>query len=62
MISTVFDTARRLIMGNIVTVVTVAQISLAVIQYCIAAALVGAAARIAVRTTASVSAKGRVKP
>jgi hypothetical protein len=49
-------------MGNIVTVVTVAQISLAVIQYCIAAALVGAAARIAVRTTASVSAKGRVKP
>jgi hypothetical protein len=43
-------------------IVTVTQISLAVIQYCIAAALVGAAARIPFRTTASVSAKGRVKP
>jgi hypothetical protein len=59
MISTVSDAARRLIMSNIVTVT---QISLAVIQYCIAAALVGAAARIPFRTTASVSAKGRVKP
>jgi hypothetical protein len=41
-------------MSNIVTVI---QITLAVIQYCI----VGAAARIPLRATASVSAKGRVK-
>jgi hypothetical protein len=44
------------------TIVNVAQISIAVIEYSVAAALVGAAARIPLRTTASVSAKGRVKP
>jgi len=44
------------------TSVNVAQISIAVIEYSVAAALVGAAARIPLRTTASVSAKGRVKP
>ena len=43
-------------------IVNIAQISLAVIEYCVAAVLVGAAARIPLRTTASVSAKGRVKP
>jgi hypothetical protein len=43
-------------------IVNVAQISLAVIQYSVAAVLVGStAARIPRRTTASASAKGRVK-
>ena len=44
------------------TIVNVAQISLAVAQFSVAAALAGTAARIPLRTTASVSAKGRVKP
>jgi hypothetical protein len=59
MISTVFDAARRLIMD---TIINVTQISIAVIEYSVAAALVGAAVRIPLRTTSSVSAKGRVKP
>jgi hypothetical protein len=42
-------------------IVNVAQISPAVIQYSVAAVLVGAAARIPLRTAASASAKGRVK-
>jgi hypothetical protein len=42
-------------------VVNVAQISLAVIQYSVAAVLVRTAARIPLRTTASAFAKGRVK-
>jgi hypothetical protein len=44
------------------TIVNVAQISIAVMQFSVAAALVGAAARISLRATASVSTKGRVKP
>ena len=42
-------------------IVNVAQISLAVIHYSVAAVLVGAPARIPLLTTASASAKGRVK-
>jgi hypothetical protein len=43
-------------------IATVTQISLAIIQYSVAAALVGAAVQIPLRTSASVSAKGRGRP
>ena len=43
-------------------IVNIAQISIAVIQYSIAAVLVGAAGRIPLRTIGLVSKKGRVKP
>ena len=43
-------------------IVNIAQISIAVIEYSIAVVLVGAAARIPLRTPASAFAKGRIKP